>query len=207
MYSASPSSSTEPPASWLALLDRLDDLVCGNAVGAQLVGIEHDLVLAHHAADASPPRRRSATVFSSYLRNQSCSARSWRESCLPAAVDQRVLVDPADAGRVGPERRPWRWPAGATALVQVLQHARARPVRVGAVLEQHVDERVAEQRIAAHGLRARHRQHRGRQRIGDLVLDDLRRLARIVVRMMTCTSDRSGIASSGVLSRARHPSR
>ena len=45
-------------------------------------------------------------------------------------------------------------------LVQVFEHARARPVRIGAVLEQHVDERIAEERIAAHGLRARHRQHR-----------------------------------------------
>ncbi|MGW8170166.1 MAG: hypothetical protein ACWGHV_00455 [Stutzerimonas stutzeri] len=29
MYSASASSSTEPPVSWLALLDRLDHLLAG----------------------------------------------------------------------------------------------------------------------------------------------------------------------------------
>ena len=44
-------------------------------------------------------------------------------------------------------------------LVQVLQHPRARPVRVGAVLEQHVDERVSVERIAADRRRARHREH------------------------------------------------
>src|SRR5262249_44488194 len=35
---------------------------------------------------------------------------------------------------------------------------------------------IAEERVAAHGLRARYGEHRRRQRIGDLVLDDLRRL-------------------------------
>ena len=86
-----------------------------DVVGAQLVRIEHDLVLPHHAADASRPRRRWARVFSSYLRNQSCSARSCDRSMRAAAIDQRVLVDPADAGRIGAERRPWPAPAAATA--------------------------------------------------------------------------------------------
>ena len=59
----------------------------------------------------------SGRVFSSYFRNQSCSARSCGQVVLAAAVDQRVLVDPADAGGVGAERglgglagsRPWTW--------------------------------------------------------------------------------------------------
>ncbi len=117
------------------------------------------------------------TVFSSNFRNQSCSARSCAASMRAAAVDQRVLVDPADAGGVRPELRLGVGRQPRLHLVQVLQHARARPVQVGAVLEQHVDEGVAEERIAAHRLRARHRQHRRRQRVGDLVLDDARRLA------------------------------
>ena len=53
------------------------------------------------------------------------------------------------------------------------------PSTVGAVFEQHVHERVTEKRVAAHGLRARHRQHRGRQRIRDLIFDNARRLTRI----------------------------
>ena len=52
MYSASPSSSTEPPASWLALRIASITLRVRDAVGAQPVGVEHDLVLPHHAADA-----------------------------------------------------------------------------------------------------------------------------------------------------------
>ncbi len=118
------------------------------------------------------------TDFNSYLRNQSCSARSCARSLLAAAVDERVLVDPAHAGRVGAERRLRARRQASLHLVQVFEHARARPVEIGAVLEQHVDERIAEERIAAHGLRAGHRQHRRRQRIGHLILDDLRRLSR-----------------------------
>src|SRR2546430_9242469 len=59
--------------------------------------------------------------------------------------------------------------------VQILEHARARPVRIGAVLEQDVDERIAEHRVAAHGFRSGYREHRRRQRIGDLVLDEIGR--------------------------------
>ncbi len=52
MYSASPSSSTEPPVSWFAFWTASITLPCGDVVGAQPIRIEHDLVLAHHAADA-----------------------------------------------------------------------------------------------------------------------------------------------------------
>ena len=67
-----------------------------------------------------PPTRRDlgdvrARAFSSYFRNQSWSARSCAEVVPAGAVDERVLVDPADAGRVGPERRLAPAPAAATA--------------------------------------------------------------------------------------------
>ena len=42
--------------------------------------------------------------------------------------------------------------------------ATARPVQVGAVVEDDVDERHAEERVAAHGARARHLQHLGGDR-------------------------------------------
>ena len=99
------------------------------------------------------------------------------EALLRAAHD--VLIDPADAGRIGPEawRHAGRQPArGRT---EIFEHARARPVEVGAVLEDHVDERDAEEREPAHDARLGDAQHRGRERIGDLVFDHLRRLAGI----------------------------
>ena len=95
-------------------------------------------------------------------------------------ADQCVLVDPADAGRIGSELGR-NAPGEATGReVQVLQHPRARPVDVGAILEDDVDERRAEERKAPHDLGLGDGQHRARQRIGDLVLDDLRRLAGIL---------------------------
>ena len=93
----------------------------------------------------------------------------------------RVLVDPAHA-RWHPARAagvtPLRQAAGSE--VEVFQHARARPVDVGAVLENDVDERRAEEREAAHHLGFRHRQHGRGQRIGDLVFHHLRRLAGVL---------------------------
>src|SRR3546814_8360313 len=64
-------------------------------------------------------------------------------------------------------------------LVEIFEHTAARPVEVGAVLEDHIDKAVAEKGVTAHRLRPWHRQHGGGERIGDLVLDDLRYLARV----------------------------
>ena len=100
------------------------------------------------------------------------------EAPLRAAND--ILIDPADAGRVGPEawRHAGRQPSRSGA--QIFEHARACPIEVGAVLEDDVDERDAEEREAAHDARLRHAQHCRRQWISDLILDHLRRLAGVL---------------------------
>ncbi len=93
--------------------------------------------------------------------------------------DDRILIDPADTGRVRTERRR---DAGRQTLgrgIEIFEHAASRPIGIGAVLEDDVDEGDAEEGEAAHHLRPRHGQHRRRQRIGDLIFDDLRRLPRI----------------------------
>ena len=105
------------------------------------------------------------------MLRSSCSA------CGPRL--QGVLVDPADAGGVGSQLDLGRRRQRPLDAGEVLQHAAAGPVQVGAVLEDDVDEREAEERVAAHGLGEGHGEHLGRQRVGDLVLDDLRRLARV----------------------------
>src|ERR1035437_3665074 len=64
--------------------------------------------------------------------------------------------------------------------VEVFQNARTRPVDVRAVLEDDVDEGGAEKGEATHDLGFRHREHRGCERVGDLVLDHLRRLAGVL---------------------------
>ena len=156
--------------------DRVAHLLHGDAEIAHALRIEDDVVLLDEAADAGD----FGDAFG--LRQ--------REFQIPVLDGARVgevqflrhhgvLVDPADAGRVRADgrRHAGRQPRGCA--VEEFEHARARPVDVGAVLEDDVDERDAEEREAAHDLRLRHRQHRGRQRIGDLVLDHLRRLAGI----------------------------
>ncbi len=160
----------------VAVADRVLEPRQWNAEGAQLVGIDHDLVLAHHAADRrhlGDARHRLQLV----LQEPVLQAAQLREVVLAGAVHERVLEDPADAGCVGSERRLRILGELPRDLAQVLEHPRAGPVEVGAVLEDDVHVGIAEERIAAHRERFRHGQHRRRERIGDLVLDHLRRLA------------------------------
>ena len=63
---------------------------------------------------------------------------------LAARIHERILKDPADAGRIRPEfgLDPLRQPREYAR--QVLERARARPIDVGAFVEDDVDVRVAE---------------------------------------------------------------
>ncbi len=96
-----------------------------------------------------------------------------------ALVDERIFIDPPDPGRVGAEARPRAVGEPALHLAQIFEHAAARPIGIGAVVEEHIDEAVADEAVAAHDARAGHREHCRRDRIGDLILDDPRRLTRI----------------------------
>ncbi len=161
----------------IGLADDLRHLGQRDAVGTELHGIDDDLILLHEAADAGD-LGHALRLCQLVAQVPVLDRAQFGE--VPVGADQRILEHPADAGRVGPELRR-NAPGEATrGEVQVLQHPRARPVDVGAVLEDDVDERRAEERKSAHDLGLGHRQHRARQRIGDLVLDDLRRLARIL---------------------------
>ena len=155
---------------------RLDHLALRDPVRQQSIRLQHYLVLADNAAercDLGDVRHCLQLVFQEPVLDRP----QLRQIVSTASIDERVLVDPTDTRGIGSQRRLCvRWQA-ALHLVQVLEHARARPVQVRAVLEQHVDERITEERVAADGLCSGHRQHRGRERVGDLVLDDARRLA------------------------------
>jgi hypothetical protein len=158
----------------VGVADHLRDLHQRNAVGAQLDRIDGDLVGLHEAADrghfGDAVRLGQLVAHVPVLDGAQFGQRL-------VLGQQRVLVDPADAGGVRPDLRRDALGHAAGGEVQVFEHARARPVDVGAVLEDDVDEGRAEEGEAAHHLRLRHRQHGGGQRIGDLVLDHLRRLA------------------------------
>ncbi len=91
-----------------------------------------------------------------------------------------ILVYPADACRVGTDRRrhPGRQSGGRA--IEEFEDPRTRPIDVGAVFKDNVDKGDAEKGEAAYHLRFRDGQHRGGQRIGDLILDDLRGLPRVL---------------------------
>jgi hypothetical protein len=160
----------------VGVLNRLDDAAVGDAVGAQPLRLKHDLVLADHAADCrhfGDVRDRLQLV----AKEPVLQGPQLAEVILAATVDKRVLVDPAHAGGVRPECGLGAGRQARLHLVQILQHPRAGPVGVSAVLEQDVDEGVAEHRVPAHRLCPRHRHHRGGERVSDLVFDDARGLA------------------------------
>lgn len=121
------------------------------------------------------------------------------------AINEGILIDPAYASRIRAKLRRYAFGQVRGNLPQIFQHPCTCPVQICAILENHVDIAVAEKRKAAYGAGAGHCQHRRRNRIGDLILDDLRRLTGIGVRTITCTSDRSGMASTGVERMAQTP--
>ena len=94
------------------------------------------------------------------------------------AIDQRVLVDPADASRIRTEC--WRYTVRQSSghLTQVFENPGTRPVKVRAILKNDVNEGIAKKRVATYCYRFGYRQHCRRQRIGHLVLDHLRGLSR-----------------------------
>ena len=118
----------------IGVAHRVDDFLLGDVEGAQAIGIEHDLVLAHHAADGGDLgdiRHRLELV----LQEPVLQRAQLRQVPRTALVHERVLIDPAHAGRVRPERRLGAGGQARLHLVQIFQYARARPVRIGAIVE------------------------------------------------------------------------
>ena len=83
---------------------RLDDVVHADAVPEQLGRIDVDLVLLHEAADArdlGDARHAAERVAQVPVLDRA----QLLQVVLARLVDERVLEDPADAGRVGAEDR------------------------------------------------------------------------------------------------------
>ena len=93
---------------------------------------------------------------------------------------QRVPEHVAHARPLGAEARRDAGGQQGADVVQPLEHARARPVDVDVVVEDDVDEREPEHRLRAHGLQVRQSLQVRRERIRDLILDELRRAPRPV---------------------------
>ena len=172
MYSASPISMTDPPVSWLPSCIACFRSASVTPKARSLSGSTttwYWRTMPPIVATSATP----GTVCSSYFRNQSCRLRSWRDRADRCGRRARTRKPsqrpshpvPAKTGRRRAARRH---------LAQVLEHSRARPVQIRAVLEDDVDIGVAEEGVPAHRDRFRHGQHRRRQRIRHLVLHHLR---------------------------------
>ena len=96
---------------------------------------------------------------------------------MAGAIDQRVLEDPADAGGIRTQHRGHAARQLPLDAAQVLEHAATCPVDVGSIFEDRVDERQAEERRSAHEADPGRREQPGRDRVGDLILDQVGALA------------------------------
>ena len=156
-------------------LDRRDDPRDRDVVGAQSVGVDEHLVFLDEPADRGDlGNTRHRGQFE--LDEPVLQRAQLRKVALPGPVDQAVLEHPTHSGRIRPDARAGVCRQARPGRRQRFDDARPRPVLVDAVLEDHVDEARPEHREAAHSLRFRQPQHRCRERIGNEVLDDLRRL-------------------------------
>ena len=148
-----------------------------DVVGAQPVGVHGDLVLPDEPADARH-LRDTLDGGELVLEEPVLDRPQFGEIVVVGA--ERVHVGPADAARVGTEGGADALGQPAADVVQVLEDPAPRPVEVGAVLEDHIDEREPEERVAPHHRGRGDREHLGGDRVGHLVLDHLRGLSRVV---------------------------
>ena len=163
----------QPPAHVVvAAAHRRDHFRDRNAVGRQAVGIDVDLILPHEAAERRHFRDARHGLQLVAQKPVLVGAQLGQVVAV-ALIHQRVLEDPADAGGIRTELGLHALRQARQDLRKVLQGARARPVDVGAFLEDDVDVGVAEIGEAAHVLHLGRAQHGGDDRIGDLVLDDV----------------------------------
>ena len=148
----------------------------GDAVGPELVGVDLHLVLLHHSAHRGH-FRHAGNAGDRVPHRPVLEGAQIRQRVLPGLVDEGVFEDPADAGRIGAQGR--RDAVGELPLggVEVLEDAASGPVEVGAVFEDDVHERHAEHRLAPHRLHLWRREQRRHDRVGDLVLDQIRAAA------------------------------
>ena len=124
--------------------DGLHHLCLGDAAIGQGQRIELHLVLLDLAADGRD-FGHIGQGLEFELEEPVLQGTQLRQVMLAAAVNQCVLVDPANASGVRPQRRFGRCGQARLQLAEVFQHPRARPIQVGAFVEQHIDVAVAEE--------------------------------------------------------------
>ena len=143
-------------------------------MGEQRVWIEVDLIFLHettHWRDFGDTfyRFERVTQVPILNRTQLCQVE------LVRIINERVLVNPADAGRVRADRRVHAFGKSTANRIQVFDDPRTRPVDVSAVLKNYVNERFPKHRLAANKSHFRRSNECGGDRISDLVFDQIGR--------------------------------
>src|SRR5947208_6518796 len=160
----------------VAHLDRAYDVTQRNVVSDQRVGIEIDLVLLHEPTD----RRDFRHAFHGCERIPEVPILNGTQLCevmLSVIVNERVFVNPADARCVRANNRIHPFGQRAADRVEIFDDARTRPINVGAVLEDYVDERLAEHRFATDEFHFWRGNEEGGNGICDLVFHQVGRAA------------------------------
>src|SRR5258708_28918957 len=123
--------------------DRVDDIANRDVISGQLVRIEIDLILFDETAN----RRDLGHTFHRFQRVPDIPIleRTQRRQIMFAAlVDQRVLVNPTDSGRVRSDNRIDALRQRSANRVQILDHPRSSPINVRTILKDDVNERFTE---------------------------------------------------------------
>ncbi len=157
----------------VAAFDGVHDFHDANAVGLQFHRIDRYLIL---LLEPAQPRDFGDARYAlqRVAQHPILITPQIREAVCAGLVHQRVLINPAHARRVGTEFGCDARRQLAGDLRKVLVHPTARPVQIGAVLENHVHVRKPKIAGTADGLHARRAEQRGDDRIGDLVFHDVR---------------------------------
>src|ERR1035438_7389365 len=156
----------------IAAAHRRHYLADGNVERLKLVGIDVDLVLPYESAqrgDLGDAGNRSQIV----LQVPVLITAQVGKALLARRVDQGVLKHPPNAGSIRSEfgldtlGEPWQ------DVREVFQCAGAGPVAICSFVEDDVDVGVPEVREATYVLHFRRSQHRGDERVRDLVFHDV----------------------------------
>ena len=153
MNSFSANSIERPPTSPLLLLDRHAHVGDRKVVGAQFRRIDRDLVLLHEPAD----RRDFGHAFHGgelVFQIPILHRAQLGEICALLELSEYMNAQPTPVAS-GPRLGVTPWASCPLSAAEVFEHAAARPVRIGAVFKNDIDERKAVEGIAAHHFRAR----------------------------------------------------
>ena len=168
-----PAELDEPPARIVIVPpDRLHHPADGDVVELQPVGVEIDLVLLAETADGrhfGHPRHRLEVVAQVPV----LVGAELGQALLSGRIDEHVLEHPAQARGIGSQLRLDPLGKPRQNRRQVLLGPRTGPVDVGPLVEDDIDEGIAEVGEAAHGPDPRSAQHGRDDRIGDLILEDV----------------------------------